>query len=84
MRFEVMRSLRFEVMRGKVFRVFKVFKVEIMWSIPPRMVLKTLQPHNLTTLIKTPTRPLKQTGERRQLVTPTVRWAQYILLRASP
>ena len=45
LRFEVMRSLRFEVMRGKVlkvFRVFKVFKVEAMWSIPPRMVLKTL------------------------------------------
>ena len=49
MRFEVMRSLRFKVMRGKVFkvfRVFKVFKVEAMWSIPPRMVLK---PYNLIT-----------------------------------
>ena len=60
MRFEVIRSLRFEVMRGKVFkvfRVFKVFKVEAIWSLQPRMVLKTLKPHNLTTLIKTPTLP---------------------------
>ena len=63
-----MRSLRFDIMRGKVFevfRVFKVFKVGDMWSLHPRMVLKTLQPHNLTTLIKTPTLPSKQTGGRR-------------------
>jgi len=50
LRFEVMRLLRFEVVRGKVFkvfRVFKVFKVGDMWSIPPRMVLKTSKPYNL-------------------------------------